>query len=375
MHSRHERVRRAPAVDAAIAAALLAVALVAAPVLDVTPGTRQPVDALGYALMALAIVPIVTRRAFPLISFAITVGAIAGYLIGGFAYGPIFLPLAVVAYTLGRHIPLVPALVAALAGYGAILAHLLVRHAVLPGLLGLLPAAAWIVVPLTIGIARRLVLEARAREQVQLERRLIDDERLRLAGEVHDVVGHGLAAIQMQADIALHVGATDGERTRHALQSISEASAAALSELRATIARIAPDEADSRVPTPGLASINGLVARMGRAGLDARLSVRGTVRQATPSTDLVGYRIVQESLTNAVKHSRSKIARVEVTYADAEVRLEIVSPHDGSGDVAEGFGIAGMRRRAEDAGGDLSVSAEGGSFTVCATLPLAAKAP
>ena len=119
-----------------------------------------------------------------------------------------------------------------------------------------MPAAAWVVVPFAVGTTVRLARESAARGRVDEARRLADAERLRVAREVHDVVGHGLAAIHMQAEIALHLLARKPEQAEAALTAISRTSKEALDELRVTLTVVRRDEAaDERAPTPGLAQL------------------------------------------------------------------------------------------------------------------------
>jgi signal transduction histidine kinase len=236
---------------------------------------------------------------------------------------------------------------------------------------------AWVAIPFTLGLARRLVAEAGARERAASDRRLLDAERLRLAQEVHDVVGHGLAAIQMQADIALHLRRTRPAQAGEALEAISRASAEALAELRTTLASIAPSEhtsAESRAPTPGLARLDDLVARVTDAGVTVDAAVTGARRPLPPSVDLAAYRVLQESLTNVVKHSAHPHAVVEVGYRPGAVRLRVANQDLACGpdeEYADGFGIAGMRRRVAHLGGRLTAgpAPDGSHFEVRATIP------
>ncbi len=127
-------------------------------------------------------------------------------------------------------------------------------------------------VPFAIGVTVRVSMDARARDQAELVRQHVDDERLRVAQEVHDVVGHGLAAIKMQADIALHVLARKPEQAEAALNAISRTSTEALDELRATLAVVRRTDADPALaPAPGLDRLDELRQRMSEAGVDVDL--------------------------------------------------------------------------------------------------------
>jgi len=340
--------------------------------LSVWGDQSRHVDAWAVVLVVVAAVS-AGLRWWPLVSFGVCAAAVSAYLFLGYPYGPILLCLVIATYTLARRVRLRIAVLAAVLGLGVLLVHVFTNPAALSGFWGLLPGAAWIVVPFTVGLTRRLVVDAAARQRAETERRALDDERMRLASEVHDIVGHGLAAIQMQADVALHVRDRKPEQAQIALEAISRASADALAELRATLAAIAPDDAavssDSRAPTPGIARVGDLCERMRDSGIHIDLVITGEPRPVDPAVDVAAYRIVQESLTNVAKHATERRARVEVQHEAGTVRVEVVNPTASAGPVDEGFGITGMRRRAADVGGELTVDTSGREFRVTAVLP------
>ena len=253
-------------------------------------------------------------------------------------------------------------------------AHLLTSDAALPGLLGLVPASAWVVVPGTLGALRRLAVEAGARQVAQEQRERLQAERLVIAQEVHDIVGHGLAAIRMQADIALHVRATRPEQAELALAAISRTSADALDELRATLGAIGPLDGEGwpppRAVTPGLGRISALCERTRSAGVEVDLTTTGLPGPVDPAVDVAAYRVVQECLTNVVKHSAHRHADVRVDQDPGSVTVRVANRLPAGGAGPEGFGIAGMRRRVGEVGGHLSAGPdEDGTFTVTARMP------
>lgn len=333
--------------------------------------TRE-VDGWAVALVVVAALSIGLRW-WPLISFAICTVAVSAYLFLGYAYGPILFSLVIATYTVARWKRLRVAVIAAAIALPLLLAHVFTNPAALDGLWGLGPGAAWIVVPFTVGLTRRLVVDAAARQRADVERRALDDERIRLASEVHDIVGHGLAAIQMQADIARHVRDRKPEQVDIALDAISRASAEALGELRATLAAITPEHTvtsrDTRAPTPGLARVADLCDRMRDSGIHIDLSIGGHPRPVDPAVDVAAYRVIQESLTNVAKHATERHASVEVRYEPDAVHLEVVNLTASGEPVSEGFGIAGMRRRVDAAGGEITASRSGREFRVTADLP------
>lgn len=333
-------------------------------------------DALAVVLVGIAAVALVLRRRQPRWTLVVTTAATAIYLAIGYPYGPILASLAVAIYSVARRLPTRPAALWAGAAFVGLLVHLVTRPPEGTALGGAVPAATWVALPFTIGLARRLAAEGRERSRRDADDRLVEAERLRLAQEVHDVVGHGLAAIQMQADIALHVRESRPGQPEEALRAISSASAEALDELRSTLSTIRPDsgaaDGASRVPTPGVARLDALCERVRAAGVDVDLEVTG-VREALPAaTDLAVYRIVQESLTNVVRHSAHPRAEVRVAGTEGAVSVTVTNREPRPEAHAPGFGITGMRHRATQLGGELThgPGPQPGTFRITATLPL-----
>lgn len=370
---------RPGALDAAVVAALTLLSVAALPVLDRMSTLDRESDAVAVVLVLLA-GGVTTLRGHRPLPAAAVVGALVGtYLIAGYPYGPLFGLVVLSVYTAARHRPLSRSGPLAVMVYLLLLAHLLTNEAALAGPAGLVPALAWVAIPFTVGAARRLVVDARARERQTSERRLVDAERLRLSQEVHDVVGHGLAAIQMQADITLHLSAPRPEQTRAALEAISQASGSALEELRSTLAAIHPDRGDaavSRAPIPGLARAEELCRRVEDAGIRVRFHVEGEPRSLPTAADVAAYRVLQESLTNVIKHSAHQDAGVRIVHTPAAVTVEVTNQNLGPVPV-DGIGITGMRRRVTGLGGTFRAGPgpEGSTFQVRATVPRAPKDP
>lgn len=360
--------------DAAVPVLLVAAGLVSLPFVNETTTVDRPPDILAGCLVVAAGALTALRRRWPVPAMIAAAVATAAYLTLGYPYGPIVFSLAFCVYAAGRHQDLMRAAAWSSLALAVLLVHLLTHGAALPGLAGLVPATGWVIIPLTLGAARRLVVQAQDRERAEAERRLVDAERLRLAQEVHDVVGHGLAAIQMQADIALHLRDRKPEQAHEALTAISAASAEALSELRATLAAITPDdgrEAGTRAPTPGLARVADLCARVRTAGVAVDLAVDGTPGPLPAAADVVAYRVLQEALTNVVKHSAHPRAQVTIGHRPRCVELRVTNQALDTGHV-DGFGITGMRRRVEQIGGTLTAgpgTRDAGTFAVHAVIP------
>jgi signal transduction histidine kinase len=366
--------RRHWAQDALIAAAILAFCLLGTGPAGANQPDATPADAVGYALAATAAVVLVARRWAPLPVLGVSTAATSTYLIVGYAYGPILIAYAFAVYAVSAYVPLRPAAVAAGVSLAVMLLHTVVGDGDV-GLVGVVPAAAWVVVPFALGVTVRLGRESAARNRAERLRDLAHEERLRVAQEVHDVVGHGLAAINMQAEIALHVLPKRPEQAATALAAISRTSKNALDELRATLALVRSDAAENRLPGPGLAQLDALVGRLADTGVPVRVEVEGQRPSLPAAVDLAAYRVVQEALTNVLRHAGAASATVRVGYAKDAVTVEVTdngrgSPSGGDGD---GQGIPGMRARVAALGGRFAAGpADGGGFRVYASMPLAA---
>ncbi|MGK5684240.1 sensor histidine kinase [Actinoplanes sp. URMC 104] len=344
--------------DVAVPAALAVVGVATLPVLDELRAADHTVDGTAVVLVVLAAAVTGLRRRWPGPALLAAAALTSAYLIVGYPYGPILVSFAVCVHEVARWRPLRPA-----AAWSVVALLVLLIH---EPLYGLAPGLAWVVVPFTVGAARRSVAEAQARERAESERRIADAERLRVAQEVHDVVGHGLAAIQMQADIALHLRDTRPGMAHEALTAISAASSEALAELRTTLAALSHGEATA--PTPGLARVDDLCARVRTAGVAVDLTVEGTPGPLPAAADVAAYRVLQEALTNVVKHAARPWAGVTIRHRPRSVDLRVCNDAPGAGH-ADGFGITGMRRRVEQVGGTLTASSDAGTFAVRAVIP------
>ncbi|MDQ7910916.1 histidine kinase [Phytohabitans sp. ZYX-F-186] len=359
--------RRRWAADALLAGVLLVIGM---------GGTRaaglvqeRPVTAFTFVLVAVVALSLVVRRSWPLVTLGVAAVGVSIYLSLGYPYGPIFFSFLVSVYTVARHRPLKPAAIAA----GAALTVLLVHTVVDGNTMGLGPAAAWVAVPFAVGVTVRISREAAAQARDDLARRYADEERLRVAQEVHDVVGHGLSAINMQAEIALHLLGKRPEQAEAALTAISRTSREALDELRVTLALVRRTrEGETRAATAGLARLDDLVARMSETGVPVEVEVTGDRRDLPAAVDLAAYRVVQESLTNVLRHAGAASATVRLAYLPEEVSVEVVDTGRGAaGPPGGGHGLVGMRERVAALGGEFTAGpVEGGGFRVYARLPL-----
>jgi signal transduction histidine kinase len=234
----------------------------------------------------------------------------------------------------------------------------------------------WVALPAAVGIAVRTRREATARVQEEQARRAVSEERLRMAQEVHDVVGHGLAVIAMQASAGLHVLDRHPEKVRQVLEAIQATSRESLEGLRAELATLRGQsgENSSRRPHAGLRDIPLLVERVRAGGLDVRLELEPLKSPPPQAVDVAAYRIVQEAVTNVLRHAGpSATARVRVREVRGQLLIEVSDTGEGlpMDAVLDGSGVAGMRDRAHRVGGSVDVVRRpSGGVRVTALLPL-----
>jgi signal transduction histidine kinase len=220
--------------------------------------------------------------------------------------------------------------------------------------------------------------EQRAREQLAAARRAISEERLQIARELHDVVAHSMSLIAVQAGVANYVVKTHPEEAARALSSIEETSRDALGEMRALLGVLRAEDAGRR-PAPGLADLDSLVERTAEAGVQVTLDVSGERPRLSSGLDLAAYRVIQEAITNVIKHAGTDRCRVAVTYRRQTLTLEVTDTGtggNGSAAAGAGHGIAGMRERVSMYGGEFRAGPRPGpGFLVTAEFPLASTSP
>jgi signal transduction histidine kinase len=373
----------------ALAAAGLSTLLFADLMNAAQPTLPRGMLALGYALVLLHTLPLAARRRFPGAVLGISVAsglAVAALGVPPEILGPAILVAVYSVAAYGDRWVSLAGLAAAELGSAAV--QLTPGKFQAPTVItnGLVFAAAWLLGRF-VGVRRAYTaqLEQTAeleRTRAEQARRAVAEERLRLARELHDVVAHSISVIAVQSGVGAHVASTQPEEAAKALAAIEATSRAALTELRRLLGVLRQEdepEADL-APVPGLADLDGLLAEVAKAGLAVRLQVEGRPAQLPAGVDLSAYRIVQEALTNVVKHAGPARAQVVVGYRDRDVTVEVTD--DGRGVVAPagdgrarvGHGLIGMRERVAVFGGDLEVGPRpGGGFRVAARLPLAAE--
>jgi signal transduction histidine kinase len=367
-------------VDAAIGAVATAFLLLTARHLPVG-AHRHAVDAAGYALLAVAGLSMGWVRRRPLQVLLVAAVVLTVFVVRDYPNGPVWLigpaALFALAWRSGRRV--------AFLGAAALLIDLLVADAIVGEQLLVLPLfyTGWAAAVIFAGDVLRnrrqhvLQLQERARylERTREEetRRRLAEERLRIARDLHDSVAHAMATINVQAGAAAHVVDRTPAAAKDALTAIRHASGDVLDELTAMLALLRDGDVDRR-PTPTIGDISRLVDEVRvRTGLAVWLRLDGPVESIPPAVSTAAYRIVQESLTNVVRHAVPATARVTVHASDGG-GLEVEVTDDGAGagsdrkSAGSGAGIRGMRERAETTGGKLTVgSTSERGFTVRAS--------
>jgi signal transduction histidine kinase len=220
------------------------------------------------------------------------------------------------------------------------------------------------------------------REQAERARSAAAEERTRIAREVHDIVAHSVSVMVIQAVAARSVADRDSNRAREALVSVETCGREALGEMRRMMGVLRRDEIEpGGGSAPGLAELETLAARARASGLAVDLRIEGTPYRVPPGIDLAGYRVVQEALTNTIKHAGPVRARVRVRYAPGCLELEVADAGRATarprvGAPPDGKGLVGMRERVSLCGGELrSGRRRGGGFRVSARIPIAEDPP
>ncbi|WP_405690088.1 sensor histidine kinase [Streptomyces sp. NBC_00057] len=349
---------------------------------------RAPLDIFARLLLFLAVAVLLLRHRHPVVAVFGSSAAAMIYLAAGYPYGPVFLAVAVGCFSavVSGHRR------AAWTAVGMVwLGHVLVAHWLYrwlppsddhPAAWGQeLGVAAWAVAIIAaaefVRVRREQWADQRA-EREAAEQRRADEERLRMARELHDVLAHSISVINVQSSVGLALLDSDPEQARTALTTIKAASKEALGEVRQVLDTLRTPGDAPRAPAPGLDRLPELVEQAAGAGLTVAVETDGVRGAVPPGADLAAFRIVQEALTNVVRHSGSRTAQVRIGYEPGHIRLRIddEGPATGNDAGGSGNGLAGMRERAAALGGTIEAGprADGG-FRVRAELPLPSDAP
>jgi len=380
---------RPPLRDIAIAVVLTVVAVVAA------YGEAHPTDPARYftgshhlphtpdaafLLVVLAGAVLAWRHLYPLQVMVISTAAVVAFSLLGYVNGVALLLPAVALGTAAAMWPIRRSVAWAVATTLMLMGATAANNPL--GAIGggfvIIPANMAVALFAGIAIGNRRAYVESLRDRAEREaRRQIDEERLRIARELHDVVAHTMATINVQASAATQLLRDRPEQAAESLAAIRAASKDGLRELRAilNVLRHADEPADPTQPAPGLARLDALAAGVRAAGLPVTVTVTGQPRELPAVTDLAAFRIIQEALTNAVRHAGPATAAVSVRYGDAALDIEITDTGrggaPGNGSSETGHGLRGMRERAAAAGGTIEIGpgARGG-FRVAARFPL-----
>jgi signal transduction histidine kinase len=335
-------------------------------------------DLLGVVLAAAASLPLVARRQAPLAVFAASATATVALAALDYPPGP---PIGATAalYFVGlsgsrERSARLTAAVVLLFYIAHVTAAAIGRDEppVVPALFGALVwGGAWVVGDRVRLRRERLAdLEERARQaerETERERRLAAaEERTRIARDLHDSAGHAINVILVHAGAARLLAEKDPVASRAALATIEGLARETLGEIDGLVRALREDE--DAVEPPGLAAFETLVKRHRDAGLDVEVLVDGSRRPLGPAVDQAAYRILQESLTNALRHGNGS-ANVALTYTGDALEIDVTNPWRGDGQAAVGHGIVGMRERASLLGGSVSYESMNGLFRVEARLP------
>ena len=327
----------------------------------------------AWALVIAASAPLALRRRAPLAVLAVVAGVVVLFaIVGNGAAAEVALALA--AYTVAaredwRRVATYGLPIAIVAGLVSQIAAQTHRNwvEVLTGIIGSIG------LPVLIG---RIVFNRRRRLALDRElaaREAVSSERTRIARELHDVVAHSMSVMIVQAGAARTVVDRDPAAAREAIAHVEETGRAGLAEMRRLIGVLTDaDEAASTAPMPGLAELDPLLDTVRAAGLPVEVVRTGTPRDLPAGADLAAYRVIQESLTNALKHAGPASARVSMDFAPDRLTIEVAD--DGRGptqDPGVGHGLIGMRERVGVFGGSLRTGERpGGGFVVRAEIPV-----
>jgi len=343
-----------------------------------------PHPTAALALVAVACLALAWRRRYPVTVLAVSATAVVIYSLLGYVNGASLIAPALAVYAVATQVSVRRAVLLAAVTLAVLMTATGVNNPFgrySDGAFVLIPGMVAAVAFAGIAVANRRAYAASVRDRAEQDaRRRIDEERLRIARELHDVVAHTMATINVQAGVAAHVLPTQPEAAADALQAIKTASKEGLRELRAILNVLRQaDEADPVQPAPGTAQLDALIAGARRAGLETAFTVTGEPYPLPAAVDLAAYRIVQESLTNVIRHAGPATAVVSLTYLADELRIDVSDTGRGASAASAtgaaggtvGHGLAGMSERAAAVGGTVETGpGSRGGFGVAARLPV-----
>lgn len=333
----------------------------------------RPLDALAFALLLAGPAALALRKRAPAAMLPVTLAATFSYLLLGYAWGPIVFSLALsILLTAAAGLRWQAWLGAGICAAAVVTSSFLAGDDAWPVRASAGVAWAAILVLMGEGFRRRgeRMAEYRRRREAakQAER---DEYRLTLARDIHDVVAHSLSMINVQASVALHLGASDPERLRPALEAIKAASKESLAEVRQLLGVLRDDVPLSPAARPSLARIPELVENARLGGLQLRLDSQAEPERIAPAQQEAAYRIIQEALTNVGRHSGARSAVVSLSSSAGWLTVRIDDDGAGMRGALPGNGLTGMRERVAALGGTLTLRELDPGLRVDAVLPLA----
>ena len=350
----------------------------------------RPSDALGFALVAVVGLPMLVARRAPVPALFASIALIYGYYWTGYSAVGLILPLAPAFFTVAQAGRL--RLGAVVGGTGLALSVVFrllsdrenEKAGLILGYDGAISLALLAAV-LALGDAVRSRrgwqaeldqrLQRAAQEREAEAQRRVADERMRIARDVHDLLGHAVAVVTLHAAVAAESLDDDPEATRRSLATIRSVSRDVLRDLGDTVGLLRADTSGTVEPAAGLTGIADLVAATASTGIDVRLDVHGQEHPLPAALEATLHRLVQESLTNVLRHARARTATVTVTHGPVDVTVTVADDGvGGAGTGTPGHGLQGMRERVALLGGRLSAGdRDGGGFAVTAVLPVTAE--
>lgn len=379
---------RPPVADRLLAAGSFVLGVVVAVTLHAVDfdGERS-VDLWAIALLGAVSAPLLARRRWPIPVTLAVLAVSTPYHLLDYPHEATMPASLVAAFAAARYSEPQRRAIAALVAVGAVTVPVVADEASgAPGdaLLGV----GWLLTAFSAGLAVRFHQDWNASVTARLEQERVDEverrvaeERVLIAAELHDVLAHGLAVANVQASVAAHLidqlprrADTPLQELSSTLHNLSDTSRATLHELRAVLDVLHGGEAEPTEPAPHLGELQRLVEMAQAADVRVDVEADGLPDELPSTVSVMAYRIIQESLTNVIRHSTAKHATVRLDQNDHRLRIAVIDhgPARPSPTVTQaGFGILGMTGRAQAVGGELSAgSGESGGFEVCASLPL-----
>jgi signal transduction histidine kinase len=379
---------RPPVADRLLAAASFVLGVVVAITLEAVDfdGERS-VDLWAIVLLGAMSAPLLARRRWPIVAVLAVLAVSTPYHVLDYPHEATMPASLVAAFTAARYSEPPRRAAAALVAVAAVTVPVLADEAS-GGSGDALLGVGWLFMAFFAGLAVRFHQNWKAAVTARLEQeradeveRRVAEERVLIAAELHDVLAHGLAVANVQASVAAHLidqlprrGDASLQELSSTLHNLSDTSRSTLHELRAVLDVLHGGEAEPTEPAPHLGELQRLVEIAEAAGVRVDLEADGLPDEMPSTVSVVAYRIIQESLTNVIRHSTAKHAIVRLDQDGHRLRIAVVDHGPARSESAVtpgGFGIAGMTGRARAVGGELSAGpGESGGFQVCAHLPL-----